>query len=1009
MHGLLPGWHSKKLPCISTGCQCGRPGLEKYVPQWPLTPHRRRSRCPDVFQVAAGLHHCGHHAVRLGLALATTVLRHTLEGLAHVGCHGTRVAADVDGGVGALKQLPDLRALLEDNILNVHLLQAGPAEGRVQLGERARLQVPRELLAVQVVLVAPAAAEEEHSGPQFLALLQQMCALLQEAHHGCHARARAHHDDGRQGVLREVESARELAHAAGQLVPRGQPAEQCGRKAAVQPAGARPVLHLAHADRDEPGIGRPRRAGRDAVVARPQRLGQGAELPERQGQLPRAALEHLREAHLRARQLLLVLGSVGRQRLEPGAGLLTRGRAGQARQGLAAGHEREVRDPLEHQLRRDAPDRHLRPQRLVAVPRVAAALAALGGVPANGGIRGQADGLQGNSHEIGVVAWEHLQVVAGSVLCRRCRQPQRDVAHAAARLGLLAELPAGLGDLQAAQGVLAPLHAHLFRGGLLVLLQRRQGGLDVREQRCATLCARLFGDKLLGGLLLGRVGGVHGIGSAPHGPEEAGEPLVEVGVERGRVHVAGAQRVHALRTAPLQGRVHLPRELLVGLPLGVAHAEDGEAQAGQRVVLDARQPRLEPRGVVGRVAVVGRGDYDHEPAVRLQRPVLGSLVQGRGGGLEAGPARRSRHLRRELLAGAGVGAEEDLHQRPLLSVVGRGALVVLLGCRRRRWLRHQDRRRRGHAHHGPARAVERPAGPGVDDELQLVGGGGRAAGFQAGLQAVAGHRLDLEVQEKRGQEGLGLEEGELAADAGAGAEAPGMVGVGVAALHGLGRKTVGVVGVRVAELPAPVLGVRVQRPRHDVHALALEDPVATNERVVRHVPGQHRHRAVEPQGLPEALLHVLQLGHVVRGGLRAALQDRTDLIQRPRLAVRVLCEQLDGEAQRGRCGLVACDHEVDDLAVEGSEAHLLAAGGLVLEHGADDGVPAAQLTRPRLLDHLVHQVVQGLLGLLIPSLQPGLGAEERDEALKAVLALRRDAEARKAEAESEVVHEWVGR
>mmetsp|Transcript_1201 Transcript_1201/g.3242 ORF Transcript_1201/g.3242 Transcript_1201/m.3242 type:complete len:360 (+) Transcript_1201:642-1721(+) len=235
-----------------------------------------------------------------------------------------------------------------------------------------------------------------------------------------------------------------------------------------------------------------------------------------------------------------------------------------------------------------------------------------------------------------------------------------------------------------------------------------------------------------------------------------------------------------------------------------------------------------------------------------------------------------------------------------------------------------------------------------------------------------------------------------------------MVGVGVALLHGLWREPVGIVGERVAKLAAPILGIRVQSARNHADALPLEYPVALQERVIGHVAGEDRHGAVEPESLAEALLHELQLRHVVGRGLRAAVEHAADLLEGTGLVLGVLCEQLHGEAEGCSRGLVASDHEVDDLAVEGVVVHVLPVRGLVLEHGADDGVLAAELAHPSLLDHLVYELMKDSLGLRVPRLQPGPRAEAREEALEAELALGRDEACAVAEAEAEVGHEGVG-
>ena len=167
---------------------------------------------------------------------------------------------------------------------------------------------------------------------------------------------------------------------------------------------------------------------------------------------------------------------------------------------------------------------------------------------------------------------------------------------------------------------------------------------------------------------------------------------------------------------------------------------------------------------------------------------------------------------------------------------------------------------------------QRSTRPGEDVEGQLLRGGCSTPTLVIGHHLVSWNAFQLEVDQHRGQEGFGLEESELTANASACGEAPRVVGVGMSLPHCFGRETIWVEAQWISKFPTPVLRVRMQGPCHQVDPLALIHAMTAQQGIIRHVPRDGGHRAVEPQGLAEALLHELELRHVLYARLAFALQ-----------------------------------------------------------------------------------------------------------------------------------------
>ena len=180
------------------------------------------------------------------------------------------------------------------------------------------------------------------------------------------------------------------------------------------------------------------------------------------------------------------------------------------------------------------------------------------------------------------------------------------------------------------------------------------------------------------------------------------------------------------------------------------------------------------------------------------------------------------------------------------------------------------------------------------------------------------------MDQHRSQEGLGFKEGKLASDASTTGKAPGMIGIGMSLSHRLGRETSWIEAQGVSKLTTPVVWVRMQGAGHQVDPLTLVDPMASQQRIIGHVPRDGSHRAVKPQSLAQTLLHKLQLGHIVHRRLGTALQHLPDLLQGSFLVDGMLRQKLQCETQGGRRGLVPCNHQVHDVAIQRAESNMFA-------------------------------------------------------------------------------------
>ena len=79
----------------------------------------------------------------------------------------------------------------------------------------------------------------------------------------------------------------------------------------------------------------------------------------------------------------------------------------------------------------------------------------------------------------------------------------------------------------------------------------------------------------------------------------------------------------------------------------------------------------------------------------------------------------------------------------------------------------------------------------------------------------------------------------------------------------------------------------------------------------------------------------------------------TQLLQGPFFIAGMLRQQLQGEAQGGRCGFVPGDHQIHHVPVEGAVAHALPIRVGILQHGSDDGV-LTQLTKASGFHQIFH-------------------------------------------------------
>mmetsp|Transcript_8301 Transcript_8301/g.19760 ORF Transcript_8301/g.19760 Transcript_8301/m.19760 type:complete len:919 (-) Transcript_8301:846-3602(-) len=835
------------------------------------------------------------------------------------------------------------------------------------------------------------AAEEQGGLTQLHLLLQQPLPLLQEAHHRRQPRARAHHEQRRLWILGQAE----LVHRpqlSGQHGALRQVPQVRGGQAVVEPPRAGGELHLADGAGDQALVFV--RARGDAVAARCQRLGDGHQLSQGAGELALEAVNQLRQRKPKLCYLRLVRLRV-RQRFQlcslRGVGIHEPRQLG-ADLAIRAGGQ--VGKPLQGQEGRDVHDRHLGPNPFVRV--VAPLLPALRVVPADHLVLGQAQGLQDEADQRRVIRGHHLQVIpcpVGYTLW----QAEGNMAHGAHRR-VLAQLPGSLGHLE-----LLDLALHLE---VQLFLRNRLAGVDGADC-CTGISAdgQLVQRSLLQHELLTAVNVFAFLSSdrRADGLHQVGQPVLEVRREGGRIHITFPQRQHCFASTPHQPGVHLPWELLVGVPLRVAHAKDGEVQALEGPLLLLLQPSLELASVVWGHPIVRGGD-DHHHAIRRQSRVH-HRVQRIEAGLETAARGGASHLAGKSLAGARVGSVEYLHQR----AAGVGWAIRLgarcFGSLRLLALWH---RQGGQGLHKALLCPERASGTGEDHELEVLRAG-CGAPLQRCLQLVARHRLQPEVQQNGGQEGLGLEERELAADAAARGETPGLEGVGVAVLDSFRTEAVRVVAERVPKLPAPVFRVGVQRPSHQIDAIALIDPVTLQERVVGHITRNRGDGAVDPQRLSEALLDKLKLGHIVHFRLRAAFQHLPHLFQSTGLVDRVLGQQLQGEAQGRGCGLVARNHEIHHMAIQRPVAHVLTISCAIVQHAADHGVLIPHLPEACGLHQLLHLALHLLLCVLVALLELALRVIEGQEALQAILRLGGDGSRNVAQAEPEGVHELVRR
>mmetsp|Transcript_9411 Transcript_9411/g.16207 ORF Transcript_9411/g.16207 Transcript_9411/m.16207 type:complete len:386 (-) Transcript_9411:326-1483(-) len=133
------------------------------------------------------------------------------------------------------EEVPQQLGLLLDLVLDVDLLLLVSREGDAEVRADAALEVIIPLVAVEIVLGAVAAAEEQHRLARLLAHLLLVLPLLRHGPHGRQAGSEGSHDDWHLGLGRH-------AHAGGGLESGRDVEGALGELAEVVGAGAVPEL-----------------------------------------------------------------------------------------------------------------------------------------------------------------------------------------------------------------------------------------------------------------------------------------------------------------------------------------------------------------------------------------------------------------------------------------------------------------------------------------------------------------------------------------------------------------------------------------------------------------------------------------------------------------------------------------------------------------------------------------------------------------------------------------------
>ncbi len=162
-------------------------------------------------------------------------------------------------------------------------------------------------------------------------------------------------------------------------------------------------------------------------------------------------------------------------------------------------------------------------------------------------------------------------------------------------------------------------------------------------------------------------------------------------------------------------------------------------------------------------------------------------------------------------------------------------------------------------------------------------------------------------------------------------------------------------------------GVAVDDPGRDQHHRAGRDHLTRDLVVHRRGATDHPGRRIQAQRLQVRPLDEPQTRDV-RGGRRTTLEDRVDLGEHPLADRRMLGKRVPGPGHRVRPGLVAGDHEREDLVAELSLAHGVARRVLAGAQQPRQDVGPVGALRASLADDAgdrLVEAVQDLLELLV--------------------------------------------
>eukprot|EP00047_Mylnosiga_fluctuans_P002363 m.224202 g.224202 ORF g.224202 m.224202 type:complete len:637 (+) comp11058_c0_seq1:190-2100(+) len=611
--------------------------------------------------------------------------------------HLLGIAAHVDIRA-PLEQLADLLAVVAQVVLHIHLAGLVARGGHGEMCQGAGLLGTVQLVAVEIVVLAALAPEEEHRVANGLSGRLGMQALLDEAAERREAGAGADHDDRDLGVDGQAEAG--LAHKDRHAGTRLLVQEICGRDSVELAAGPSRVPHNSGGDVDGRVVGLGR--GGDGVVAG---LEAGQQLEEivDGGRDRGHVLENVDDVPLALHNPLVVLRGVLDDALE----LL-----------LLCGVARE-RQQLADDIRTGpAADVDIVLQRGGQGAGAREGVALLGGL-VNGIEREDCVQVQTKAH--GQALHEHCVVggvdgnmVTGGIADAGGADVQLDVAARA----LVVRVQLAVDEHRRKVWV---LHVE---GPLLLGV-----GIEGRD---------LAGEDLLDGHVraelhcilaeAGVIAGLHVEGDAdggPHGVLPRIEVVLEVGIVvtiAARIHAIGAE----LRKRTVEELADIV-ELFVGLVAQAKHREAQSREIRRLAALGFLEPVVEVARVVGRLALSVCGEAEKHQGIGNRAHVCEILrvvvLHVRRHGLERVAACLLHEATRVLLGRARLRAEkDDAVLVGFLHLLHKVALVFSwrgLGCcRRGGW---DSRPARGRRREPPLDDVRhRERGDGEDSPIERI-------------------------------------------------------------------------------------------------------------------------------------------------------------------------------------------------------------------------------------------------------------------------------------------------